>query len=116
MGFKNIIKILNTVKKHQQSKQTFQIITTFLNLVYFKNINYYNLIIITEANLYEFISVDHCHLFPRPLGELIDRFSIQELHISLTEGLWRHEGWGYPVIDAPPGAELWVWFKPGTVK
>ncbi|XP_046675490.1 LOW QUALITY PROTEIN: GPI transamidase component PIG-T-like [Homalodisca vitripennis] len=57
---------------------------------------------------------DHCHLFPPPLGELIDRFNVRELHISLTEGLWRHEGWGYPVLDAPPGAELWVWFKPGT--
>ncbi|XP_054257605.1 GPI transamidase component PIG-T-like, partial [Macrosteles quadrilineatus] len=57
---------------------------------------------------------DHCHLFPRPLGELIDRFNIRELHISLTGGLWRHESWGYPVNDAPPGAELWVWFKPGT--
>ncbi|XP_075212777.1 phosphatidylinositol glycan anchor biosynthesis class T isoform X2 [Lycorma delicatula] len=57
---------------------------------------------------------DHCHLFPRSLGEVVGRFNLQELHISLTEGLWRHESWGYPVTDAPPGAEVWAWFKKGT--
>ncbi|KAL0273720.1 UNVERIFIED_CONTAM: hypothetical protein PYX00_006333 [Menopon gallinae] len=56
----------------------------------------------------------HCHLFPRALGEILSRHNSQELHISLTGGLWRHEHWGYPVFDAPPGAELWVWFKNGT--
>uniref|UniRef100_A0A1B6C6L0 GPI transamidase component PIG-T n=1 Tax=Clastoptera arizonana TaxID=38151 RepID=A0A1B6C6L0_9HEMI len=63
---------------------------------------------------FETSNFDHCHLFPRPFGELIDRYNVQELHISLTGGLWRHEVWGYPVIDAPPGAESWVWFKKGT--
>lgn len=63
---------------------------------------------------FEFNTFDHCHLFPRSLGEIIDRYNVQELHISLTGGLWRHEFWGYPVIDAPPGAESWVWFKHGT--
>lgn len=36
--------------------------------------------------------------------------------MSLTQGLWRYEKWGYPIIDAPPGAEVWVWFKNGTKK
>ncbi|KAL1124406.1 hypothetical protein AAG570_001035 [Ranatra chinensis] len=57
---------------------------------------------------------DHCHLFPHPLGELIARYDVKELHVSLTKGLWRHETWGYPVQEAPPGAEVWAWFKQGT--
>lgn len=32
----------------------------------------------------------------------------------MTQGLWRHEQWGYPVVDAPPGAEVWAWFEPET--
>ncbi|KAF4516877.1 hypothetical protein B566_EDAN011221, partial [Ephemera danica] len=59
-------------------------------------------------------SFQHCHLFPRALGEILGHYNVQELHLSLTEGLWRHEKFGYPVFDAPPGAELWAWFKEGT--
>lgn len=51
-------------------------------------------------------------MFPRALGEIVGRYDIQELHISLTGGLWRYENWGYPVVDAAPGVELWTWFKP----
>lgn len=40
---------------------------------------------------------------------------MHELHVSLTSGLWRYERWGYPVVDAAPGAEVWAWFKPDTV-
>ncbi|XP_056638112.1 GPI transamidase component PIG-T [Diorhabda sublineata] len=57
----------------------------------------------------------HSPLFPRPIGELIQRFEIQELHISLTSGLWRYENWGYPVEDAATGAEVWVWFRPTVI-
>lgn len=56
------------------------------------------------------------HLFPRPLGEFIKSYGIKEMHISLTEGVWRHKSWGYPIVEAGPGAELWVWFKNGTEK
>ncbi|CAG9827835.1 unnamed protein product [Diabrotica balteata] len=58
----------------------------------------------------------HSPIFPRPIGELIQRFGIQELHISLTGGLWRYESWGYPVEDAASGAEVWVWFKPSVTE
>lgn len=60
------------------------------------------------------LPVHHTHLFPRAIGEILNRHNIQELHISLTNGLWRYEKWGYPVNDAAPGAELWAWFKPDT--
>lgn len=62
-----------------------------------------------------FAVVVHSHLFPRALGEIIGRHNVQELHITLTSGLWRYEKWGYPVVDAAPGAEVWAWFKPDTV-
>ncbi|GJQ86521.1 hypothetical protein Trydic_g10421 [Trypoxylus dichotomus] len=54
------------------------------------------------------------HLFSRALSEVIVRHNVHELHISLTTGLWRYETWGYPVFDAAPGAEIWVWFKENT--
>lgn len=56
----------------------------------------------------------HYDLFPRALGEVVERYHVRELHLSLTQGLWRHRKWGYPVVDAPPGAQLWVWFTPTT--
>lgn len=56
----------------------------------------------------------HYRLFPRSLGEVLTKYSVQELHLSLTQGRWRHEQWGYPLYDAPPGAEIWVWFQEGT--
>ena len=62
------------------------------------------------------LSVRHYHLFPKSLGEVLAKFSVQELHLSLTQGLWRHRTWGYPIYDAPPGAEIWVWFKEDTLK
>lgn len=37
---------------------------------------------------------------------------MEELHLTLSEGQWRHEQWGFPVLDAAPGAELYAWFAP----
>ncbi len=54
---------------------------------------------------------DHSSLFPRSLGEIIQTYDVQELHVSLTEGQWRHRYWGYPIVDAASGAELWSWFR-----
>ncbi|KAL3280850.1 hypothetical protein HHI36_004079 [Cryptolaemus montrouzieri] len=56
----------------------------------------------------------HSRIFPRILGEIIERYNVQELHIGLTNGLWRYEKWGYPVVSASPGGEIWTWFKPDT--
>ncbi|RXG53904.1 GPI transamidase component PIG-T, partial [Armadillidium vulgare] len=54
----------------------------------------------------------HYDLFPRAFGEIVERYHVRELHLSLTQGLWRYHKWGYPVVEAPPGAQLWVWFNP----
>ncbi|CAH1780479.1 unnamed protein product, partial [Owenia fusiformis] len=64
---------------------------------------------ITDRNAFT-----HYGLFPKSLGEVLDKYNVQELHLSLTQGQWRHEKWGYPVIDSPVGAELWVWFQENT--
>lgn len=44
------------------------------------------------------------------MAEIFQKYDLKELHVSLTNGLWRYENWGYPVVDAAPGAELWAWF------
>lgn len=53
----------------------------------------------------------HHRLFPRPLSEIFEKFSVKELHLSLSQNRWQHELWGYPVVDASKGAELLVWFS-----
>ena len=63
---------------------------------------------------YKFVftfTVSHFNLFPRSFGQIVDKYSVEELHLSLTQGHWKNDLWGYPVISAPPGAELWVWFQ-----
>ncbi|XP_054730032.1 GPI transamidase component PIG-T [Anastrepha obliqua] len=50
-------------------------------------------------------------LIPRPIAETLLQYDVKELHISLTQGLWRYETFGYPVVDAAPGAEVWAWFE-----
>lgn len=57
------------------------------------------------------VLVSHTHLTARPIAELFLHYPINELHVSLTSGLWRAEKWGYPVIDAAAGAEIWAWFR-----
>ncbi|KAG6803558.1 GPI transamidase component PIG-T [Apis mellifera caucasica] len=52
----------------------------------------------------------HSHLFPRGLGEIISRHNVDELHLTLTKGLWNYQKWGYPYHDAGPGAEIFTWF------
>nr|CAH0109039.1 unnamed protein product [Daphnia galeata] len=38
----------------------------------------------------------HYNLFPRSIGEIIQKHSLRELHLSLTQNLWRTQKWGYP--------------------
>lgn len=62
------------------------------------------------------VLVQHSHLFPRGLGEILGRHQVDELHFTLTEGLWRHKKWGYPFQNAGPGAEISAWFKQNVSK
>lgn len=69
---------------------------------------YFQFVTLVDAGF----NFEHSHLSPRSLGEVINRFQVEELHLSLTEGQWRHDKWGYPIIDGSPGAELYAWFAP----
>lgn len=60
--------------------------------------------------------VKHTHLFPRGLAEIIGRHSVEELHITLTEGLWNYDKYGYPFNSAGPGAEIYAWFNKNVTK
>ncbi|KAL7288936.1 hypothetical protein TKK_0016899 [Trichogramma kaykai] len=53
----------------------------------------------------------HTHLFPRGLAEIIGRHNVDEMQISLTEGLWKYKKYGYPFHNAGPGAEVTTWFN-----
>ena len=55
-------------------------------------------------------------MFPKSFAEIIEKFHVLELHLSLTQGRWQYSKWGYPIITAPTGVELWVWFHPDLDK
>jgi len=56
----------------------------------------------------------HYNLFPRPLGELLGAYQVQEISVSLTQGQWRYGSWGYPVESTPPGAMILARFLPNV--
>lgn len=64
-----------------------------------------------NENLNIFFLVLHTDLLSRSLSELFLHYDINELHVTLSQGMWRHEDWGYPPISAGSGAELYVWFS-----
>lgn len=53
----------------------------------------------------------HTDLFSRSISELFLHYDISELHVSLSNGLWRHESWGFPIESAGSGAEIYAWFR-----
>ena len=55
--------------------------------------------------------VHHYRLFPKVIADLVRSNGVSEFHVSLTQGLWRYDRWGLPIVGAPPGAEVWTWFN-----
>ncbi|XP_065065283.1 GPI transamidase component PIG-T-like [Rhopilema esculentum] len=53
----------------------------------------------------------HYKLFPKSLGQIVKKYDVGEIHLSLSHGRWRYNLWGYPMSSAPYGVELWVWFS-----
>lgn len=76
----------------------------------------YSFIFATDANIQFVAAVSHYRLFPKSLGQVLSKFAVRELHLSFTHGFWRRTGWGQPFLQAPPGAELWVWFQPSVTE
>ncbi|CAA7396222.1 unnamed protein product [Spirodela intermedia] len=57
----------------------------------------------------------HHSLFPKAIAQLANKFRIQELELSFTQGRWNYERWGgLDYISSanakPPGVELWAIF------
>jgi GPI-anchor transamidase subunit T len=46
--------------------------------------------------------------------DILQKHSVNELHVRLTQGVFRHYKWGYPLLSAPTGGEVWAWFKEHT--
>ncbi|KAJ3354963.1 hypothetical protein GGF32_002290 [Allomyces javanicus] len=56
---------------------------------------------------------EHYDLFPRTLGQVLDRFSVEALDLTMTQGRWMHDSWGWPVdgYAAPPGFDVRAWLR-----
>eukprot|EP00092_Neocalanus_flemingeri_P011697 GFUD01012613.1.p1 GENE.GFUD01012613.1~~GFUD01012613.1.p1 ORF type:complete len:606 (-),score=156.63 GFUD01012613.1:198-2015(-) len=75
---------------------------------------YFKFTTLYPADLRHSAEWTHYDLFPRPLGELLGVYQVQELSLSLTQGQWRYGSWGYPVESSPPGAMILARFLPSV--
>ncbi|KAJ4459906.1 putative GPI transamidase component PIG-T [Paratrimastix pyriformis] len=55
----------------------------------------------------------HTVLFPQPLGAILHKYDVREMHLQLAHGRWNYDSWGLPLVSAPIGAEFWAW-TPGS--
>ncbi|RKO93393.1 GPI transamidase component PIG-T [Blyttiomyces helicus] len=58
---------------------------------------------------------NHYSLLPRPIGELIHSFGVEELHLTFTQGRWNYDRWGYSPVSAASGVQLWSWFNATSI-
>jgi len=85
-------------------------------LVSYRHSSYVHRHVVTEAYVYYrfiFTAEFHYNLFPKPIGQVVQTYGVQEFHLSLTRGRWKTRLWGYPPLFTPPGTEAWAWFLPG---
>ena len=68
----------------------------------------------TKWTLSDDFDSGYYRLFPRPIGELVKKYNIEEFHFSLTQGLWRVEQWGVSPTSKPTGAQIRAWFGHDT--
>lgn len=56
---------------------------------------------------------NHYNFFPKALGEILNKYNVEELELSLTQGMWRYQLWGIPQdgMANPPGAHVKAIFK-----
>jgi hypothetical protein len=50
-------------------------------------------------------------LFPKVIAGLVRSNGVSEFHVALTQGLWRYDRWGMPIVSAPSGSKVWAWFQ-----
>ncbi|KAG0564489.1 hypothetical protein KC19_8G114600 [Ceratodon purpureus] len=61
----------------------------------------------------------HHKLFPKAIFQIVQKFRIQEMELSFTQGRWDHRLWGglegLESADVKPGGvELWAQFRPSN--
>jgi phosphatidylinositol glycan class T len=65
----------------------------------------------TIANKRTYFYLETSQLFPRSLANIVDKYSVQQFQLSLTQGRWFTEAWGDLISDSSPvGAELYAEF------
>lgn len=52
--------------------------------------------------------VNNYHLYPKRLADIVTKFKIKELHLTLSQGTWK---WGMSSVPASTGAGLWIVFE-----
>lgn len=62
----------------------------------------------------QFTESVHFGSFPKGIGEILNVFQVEELSLSMTQGRWDNDAWGYGFNTAPSGVELWTWMGNGT--
>ncbi|KAG0188163.1 hypothetical protein DFQ28_005309 [Apophysomyces sp. BC1034] len=66
----------------------------------------------TQVKAYTEPSASHYGLFPKAIGQVLQEYDVDELHLTFTQGRWNYEEWGYPPQQsAGTGVELWAWMK-----
>lgn len=75
---------------------------------------YFKFTTIIQNDIRESGDWSHYDLLARPLGDLVSAYQVQEMSVSLTQGMWRYTQWGYPVHSAPPGAQVSARLRPSV--
>jgi len=65
-----------------------------------------------NSNFFDQSTFQHYDLFPRSIGDLINRVGIEEMTLVFTKGRWSYSEWGYPIRASPVGVELIAWLRP----
>ncbi|KAF2071724.1 hypothetical protein CYY_006960 [Polysphondylium violaceum] len=65
-----------------------------------------------NSNFFDQSTFQHYDLFPRSIGDLINRVGIEEMTLVFTKGRWSYSEWGYPIRASPVGVELTAWLRP----
>ncbi|KAL1935076.1 hypothetical protein VTP01DRAFT_4216 [Rhizomucor pusillus] len=49
-------------------------------------------------------------LFPKAIGQVLQEYKVEDLHLTFSQGRWNYDEWGYPPEPSTgTGVELWAW-------
>ncbi|ORX51849.1 Gpi16 subunit, GPI transamidase component [Piromyces finnis] len=49
-------------------------------------------------------------LFPRAIGQIVEKYHVKEFHITFTRGSWNSYQWGLNTLPVPVGVEFYAYF------